>query len=113
MQIHELNAFSGTTGSSDYFAVDNGTETFKIAGDSIYPAMTSAQATAGTGTTKMVIAPNVFKAGVLNLARAISDVWVDISTARVNLDTTASAGTTDGDLYTAIVALGWQSDVIE
>ena len=31
----------------------------------------------------------------------------------VNLDTTAAAGTTDGDLYAAIVALGWQNDVIE
>lgn len=30
----------------------------------------------------------------------------------IDLDTTASPGTTDGDLYAAIVALGWQSDVI-
>lgn len=29
------------------------------------------------------------------------------------LDTTAASGTTDGDLYAAIVALGWQNDVIE
>lgn len=29
------------------------------------------------------------------------------------LDTTASSGTTDGDLYVAIVALGWDSYVIE
>ena len=29
------------------------------------------------------------------------------------LDTTAASGTTDGDLYAAITALGWQSDVIE
>ena len=28
------------------------------------------------------------------------------------LDTTAQAGTTDGDLYADIVALGWGSDVI-
>lgn len=31
----------------------------------------------------------------------------------ITLDTTAAAGTTDGDLYRAIVALGWQNDVIE
>ena len=31
----------------------------------------------------------------------------------MNLDITASTGTTDGDLYAAIVALGWGSDVIE
>ena len=30
----------------------------------------------------------------------------------LGLDTTAATGTTDGDLYAAIVALGWQSDVI-
>lgn len=29
------------------------------------------------------------------------------------LDTTAASGTTDGDLYAAITALGWQSDVID
>ena len=31
---------------------------------------------------------------------------------KINLDTTAAAGTIDGDLYAAIVALGWESDVI-
>ena len=31
----------------------------------------------------------------------------------ITLDTTAAAGTTDGDLYRAIDALGWTSDVIE
>ncbi|MBR6355165.1 MAG: hypothetical protein IKS01_05220 [Paludibacteraceae bacterium] len=32
---------------------------------------------------------------------------------KLSLDTSAQAGTTDGDLYAAIVALGWASDVIE
>ena len=32
---------------------------------------------------------------------------------KLSLDTSAAAGTTDGDLYAAIVALGWASDVIE
>lgn len=32
---------------------------------------------------------------------------------KITLDTTAAAGTTDGDLYAAIVALGWENDVIE
>lgn len=32
---------------------------------------------------------------------------------KLELDTTAASGTTDGDLYAAIVALGWASDVIE
>lgn len=36
-----------------------------------------------------------------------------IYSGMITLDTTAAAGTTDGDLYAAIVALGWQNDVIE
>lgn len=32
---------------------------------------------------------------------------------KINLDTTAGSGTTDGDLYAAIVALGWEDDVID
>ena len=32
---------------------------------------------------------------------------------RLSVDTTAAAGTTDGDLYAAINALGWTSEVIE
>lgn len=32
---------------------------------------------------------------------------------KLGLDTSAASGTTDGDLYAAIVALGWQSEVIE
>lgn len=32
---------------------------------------------------------------------------------KVDINTSASTGTTDGDLYAAIVALGWETDVIE
>lgn len=39
--------------------------------------------------------------------------WTNSYNGKVSLDTTAAAGTTDGDLYAAIVALGWDSDVIE
>lgn len=38
---------------------------------------------------------------------------VVLYSGKITLDTTAAAGTTDGDLYAAIVALGWQNDVIE
>ena len=114
MQIHELNQFSGTPGSGDYLAIDNGTETMKVGADNlgVTTQMTQAEAEAGSITESRVIAPNIFKAAVLAIARTISDAWVDISAAKVNLDTTASSGT-DHDLYTAITALGWQSDVIE
>lgn len=39
--------------------------------------------------------------------------WDNSYDGKVSLDTTAATGTTDGDLYAAIVALGWASDVIE
>lgn len=39
--------------------------------------------------------------------------WDNSYSGKVSLDTSAQSGTTDGDLYAAIVALGWDSDVIE
>lgn len=36
----------------------------------------------------------------------------ELSDGLLELDTTAPGGTVDGDLYAAIVALGWESDVI-
>lgn len=39
--------------------------------------------------------------------------WDNSYNGKVSLDTTAASGTTDGDLYAAIVALGWENDVIE
>ena len=35
MEIHELNTFSGTLGSSDYLATDNGTDTSKVSAKTI------------------------------------------------------------------------------
>lgn len=35
MQIHELNTFSGTPSSSNYLAIDDGTDTGKISGESL------------------------------------------------------------------------------
>lgn len=35
-----------------------------------------------------------------------------VNDLKLELDTTAAAGTTDGDLYRAIQALGWESEVI-
>lgn len=46
-------------------------------------------------------------------AAAAAAQKVDMTTPEYNLDTTASAGTTDGDLYAAITALGWEREVID
>lgn len=37
----------------------------------------------------------------------------DCSEGRISLDTSAPSSTIDGALYAAIVALGWQDDVID
>lgn len=67
MQIHELNSFQGTPGSGDYLAIDDGTETMKVPATGVYPAMTQAEAEAGTVTAPRVIAPNIFKAAIAKL----------------------------------------------
>lgn len=36
MEIHELNTFSGTPGSSDYFVTDNGSDTSKISASNLF-----------------------------------------------------------------------------
>lgn len=36
-----------------------------------------------------------------------------IKDGTIYLDTTAATGTVDGDLYAAITALSWESDVID
>ena len=43
----------------------------------------------------------------------IEDSVYDSSEGRISLDTTAASSTTDGALYAALVALGWEDDVIE
>lgn len=119
MQIHELNTFSGTPGGSDYLAIDNGTETRKMA----LPAMTQAEAEAGTATGQRIISPSIFKAAVTSIANtlisALSSVYVSITDPKYVLDVTINASTgyatagEDMDLYNALVDLGWVSDVIE
>lgn len=85
MQIHELNTYAGTPGDSDFFAMDNGSETFKVPASSvgISTAMTQAEAETGTSTSKRVITPAVFKAAVLAIAKTISDTWLAKDTVHV------------------------------
>lgn len=42
----------------------------------------------------------------------IEDCLGNVDDGKISLNTAAGSGTTDGDLYAAIVALGWQNDVI-
>lgn len=115
MQIHELNSYTGIPGASDYLAIDDGTETTKVPATDlgVTTQMTQAEAEAGAVTESRVVAPSIFKTAVTAIASAITGVFVSMTDPKYTLDTTAASGTTDGDLYAAIVALGWQNDVIE
>lgn len=50
--------------------------------------------------------------GTLLNAYNLNDQVTNRYTPTLDLDTTAQAGTTDGDLYAAIVAANWTSEVI-
>ena len=55
---------------------------------------------------------DVYTEGTLLNATNLNDQVTNRYTPTFNLDTTASPGTDDGDLYAAITALAWESDVI-
>ena len=76
MQIHELNTFSGTPGSSDYLVIDNGTETTELPASNIGISMTQAEATAGTSTAKRVVTPKIFKSAVTAIVQAFIPVYI-------------------------------------
>lgn len=48
-----------------------------------------------------------------NGIQEVEAIFTVVDKSMIPLDTTEPTGTTDGDLYAAIVALGWESDVIE
>lgn len=74
MQIHELDAFIGTTSDSTYLAIDDGTETNKIPATSlgVSAEMTQAEAETGTETAPRVISPAVLNSFVNELAQSIA-----------------------------------------
>lgn len=66
MQIHELDTYIGTPSETDFMAVDDGTETFKIPlpNVGVSTQMTLAEAEAGTETAPRVITPAVLNSFV-------------------------------------------------
>ena len=66
MQIHELDTYIGTPSATDYMAVDDGTETFKIPlpNVGVSTEMTLAEAVAGESTEPRVITPAVLNSFV-------------------------------------------------
>lgn len=66
MQIHELDTYIGTPSETDFMAVDDGTETFKIPllNVGVSTEMTLAEAVAGESTEPRVITPAVLNSFV-------------------------------------------------
>lgn len=94
MQIHELDTFTGTPGSGDWLAMDNGTETTKVEANNlgVTTPMTVAEAEAGSIAAPRVISPktlhdyvdtnyskgmySVFKTSVSSLPTTITDARI-------------------------------------
>lgn len=76
MQIHELDTYIGTPSETDFMAVDDGTETFKIPlpNVGVSTEMTIAEAEAGTETAPRVITPAVLNSFVTKESVLVVDV---------------------------------------
>lgn len=76
MQIHELDTYIGTPSDTDFMAVDDGTETFKIPLPSIgvTTEMTVAEAEEGSETAPRVISPAVLNTYVSNATETADHV---------------------------------------
>lgn len=80
MQIRELNSFVGTPSATDYLAIDDGTETYKVPATAlgVSTQMTQAEATAGTLTDPRVVTPAVFKTSVESLAETVAETVAEL-----------------------------------
>ena len=97
----------------DLADADNPIQLLTATGNTL-PALTQdADVNYTNGVWEMELA--TFDVGVSSLSNVAMtyETIVGAKAGFLNLDITASTGTTDGDLYAAIVALGWDSDVIE
>lgn len=82
MQIHELDTYIGTPSETDYMAVDDGTETFKIPLPSVGVStpMTAEEAEAGTETAPRVITPAVLNSFVESKVDVMPTLVIEIAT---------------------------------
>lgn len=104
-----------------YIMTDNGDGTISLQDATSYTTLGDSLDASVINSTNTVVnaignqvTQNVTDIGIN--ASAITTNTSDIAVlqeGKINLDTSAAPGTTDGDLYSAITALGWASDVIE
>lgn len=81
MQIHELDTYIGTPSETDFMAVDDGTETFKIPLPSVGVStpMTIDEAEAGTATAPRVITPAVLNSFVESKVCVMPTLVVEVA----------------------------------
>ena len=81
MQIHELDTYIGTPSETDFMAVDDGTETFKIPllSVGVSTPMTAEEAEAGTETAPRVIAPAVLNSFVESKVGVMPTLVIEVA----------------------------------
>ena len=95
MQIHELNTFTGTPGSGDWLAMDNGTETTKVEVTQIKPVIPysnyyGTSSTAASDSTKVVACPEfTLETGAL-IAVRFSNANTNTGTCYLNVNDTGA-----------------------
>lgn len=97
----------------DLADADNPIQLLTATGNTLPPLEQDDDVNYTNGTYEMELA--TFTVGVSSLSDVVEtfETIVGSKEGYMNLDITASTGTTDGDLYAAIVALGWDGEVIE
>ena len=81
MQIHELDTYIGAPSETDFMAVDDGTETFKIPlpNVGVSTEMTIAEAEAGTETAPRVITPAVLNSFVESKVDVMPTLVIEVA----------------------------------
>lgn len=110
MQIHELPTKSGTPGSGDYLAIDDGQETSKVPATNlgVTTQMTQAEAEAGSGTSPRVITPKVLHDYAESVANLREALVIDIASFSSLPKTVSNANITD-DMVVVNSVLGTPS----
>lgn len=120
------------SGNTIMLTGSDGNNTSVTDANTTYSTMTQAQATAGTSTSGLRISPKVLhdtiQKALPTVPTALSDLTNDMTvsdftndagyltsyteTGNIEFDTSASTGTTDGDLYALLTDWGWTDCIV-
>lgn len=104
---------TGVNSEVRYAVTDHGSNVISLQDVTAYTTMgdqLDADVLNGIGTVVNAIGAQV-TTNVSDISTNATNI-TNLLAGKINLDTSAAPGTIDGDLYAAIVALGWESDVI-